>query len=179
MDPPRPGQRAYELLGPMGQSETIRNDPIKPGHAIIFWGGFLGGGGSSTPDTGFLPIPILRDGRPSPAPIETLPRQFGMSSIISALSSFLSGRSLLPSRRYVSCRSINNSSQCFSAACFFLVALKEALGAAVTAVARCGTVTATSFLHRDWALIERAEDRSRRVYHRRRPDAANLLPWMF
>ena len=34
-------------------------------------------------------------------------------------------------------------------------------------------------LHRDWALIERAEDRSRRVYHRRRPDAANLLPWMF
>ena len=29
-------------------------------------------------------------------------------------------------------------------------------------------------LHRDWALIERAEDRSRRVYDRRRPDAANV-----
>ena len=33
-------------------------------------------------------------------------------------------------------------------------------------------------LRRDWALIERAEDRSRRVYYRRRPDAANALPWM-
>jgi hypothetical protein len=33
-------------------------------------------------------------------------------------------------------------------------------------------------LHRDWAVIERAEDRSRRVYHRRRPDPRNVtLPW--
>jgi hypothetical protein len=33
-------------------------------------------------------------------------------------------------------------------------------------------------LHRDWALIERAEDRSRRVYHRRRPEPRNVtLPW--
>jgi hypothetical protein len=33
-------------------------------------------------------------------------------------------------------------------------------------------------LYRDWAVIERAEDRSRRVYHRRRPDVANVtLPW--
>jgi hypothetical protein len=33
-------------------------------------------------------------------------------------------------------------------------------------------------LHRDWAVIERAEDRSRRVHHRRRPNAANVtLPW--
>ena len=48
---------------------------IKPGHAIIFWGGFLGGGVLSTPESGFLPIPILRDGRRFPAPIEALPRQ--------------------------------------------------------------------------------------------------------
>jgi hypothetical protein len=34
-------------------------------------------------------------------------------------------------------------------------------------------------LHRDWALIERAEHRSLRVYHRRGPNAANVLPWMF
>jgi hypothetical protein len=34
-------------------------------------------------------------------------------------------------------------------------------------------------LHRDWAVIERAEDRSRRVYHRRHSDAANVtLPWI-
>ena len=33
-------------------------------------------------------------------------------------------------------------------------------------------------LHRDWAVIERAEDRSRRVHHRRPPNAANVtLPW--
>jgi hypothetical protein len=33
-------------------------------------------------------------------------------------------------------------------------------------------------LHRDWAVIERAEDLSRRVYHRRRQDAAHVtLPW--
>jgi hypothetical protein len=33
-------------------------------------------------------------------------------------------------------------------------------------------------LHRDWAVIERAEDRSRRIYHRRRPDPRNVtLPW--
>jgi hypothetical protein len=33
-------------------------------------------------------------------------------------------------------------------------------------------------LHRDWAVIERTEDRSRRVYHRRRPDPRNVtLPW--
>jgi hypothetical protein len=34
-------------------------------------------------------------------------------------------------------------------------------------------------LHRDWAVIERAEDRSRRVYDRRRLDAADVtLPWI-
>jgi len=34
-------------------------------------------------------------------------------------------------------------------------------------------------LYRDWAAIERAEDRSRRVYHSRRLDAANVtLPWI-
>ena len=33
-------------------------------------------------------------------------------------------------------------------------------------------------LHRDWAVIERAEDRSRRVHHRRRPDPRTVtLPW--
>jgi hypothetical protein len=33
-------------------------------------------------------------------------------------------------------------------------------------------------LHRDWAVIERAEDRSRRVHHRRPPNATNVtLPW--
>jgi hypothetical protein len=33
-------------------------------------------------------------------------------------------------------------------------------------------------LHRDWAVIERAEDRSRRVYHRRRPNPRNVTsPW--
>jgi hypothetical protein len=33
-------------------------------------------------------------------------------------------------------------------------------------------------LHRDWAVIERAEDRSRRVHHRRHPDPRNVtLPW--
>jgi hypothetical protein len=33
-------------------------------------------------------------------------------------------------------------------------------------------------LHRDWAVIERAQDRSRQVYHRRPPNAANVtLPW--
>ena len=33
-------------------------------------------------------------------------------------------------------------------------------------------------LHRDWAVIEQAEDRSRRVHHRRRPDPRNVtLPW--
>jgi hypothetical protein len=34
-------------------------------------------------------------------------------------------------------------------------------------------------LHRDWAVIERAEDRSRRVHHRRTTNAANVrLPWV-
>jgi hypothetical protein len=33
-------------------------------------------------------------------------------------------------------------------------------------------------LHRDWAVIERAEDRSRRIHHRRPRNAANvMLPW--
>jgi hypothetical protein len=33
-------------------------------------------------------------------------------------------------------------------------------------------------LHRDWAVIERAQDRSRQVYHRRRQDEARVtLPW--
>jgi hypothetical protein len=33
-------------------------------------------------------------------------------------------------------------------------------------------------LHRDWAVIERAQDRSRQVYHRRPLNAANVtLPW--
>jgi hypothetical protein len=33
-------------------------------------------------------------------------------------------------------------------------------------------------LHRDWAVIERAQDRSRQVYHRRPPNAENVtLPW--
>ena len=33
-------------------------------------------------------------------------------------------------------------------------------------------------LHRDWAVIERAEDRSRHVHHRRSPRAENIaLPW--
>jgi len=33
-------------------------------------------------------------------------------------------------------------------------------------------------LHRDWAVIERAEDRSRRLHHRRRPDPRTVtLPW--
>jgi hypothetical protein len=33
-------------------------------------------------------------------------------------------------------------------------------------------------LHRDWAVIERAPDRSRQIYHRRPPNAANAtLPW--
>ena len=33
-------------------------------------------------------------------------------------------------------------------------------------------------LHRDWAVIERAEDRSRRVHHRRRLDPRTVtLPW--
>ena len=33
-------------------------------------------------------------------------------------------------------------------------------------------------LHRDWAVIERAEDRSRRVHHRRPLNATNVtLPW--
>jgi hypothetical protein len=29
-------------------------------------------------------------------------------------------------------------------------------------------------LHRDWAVIERSEDRSRHVHHRRSPRAANI-----
>jgi hypothetical protein len=34
-------------------------------------------------------------------------------------------------------------------------------------------------LHRDWAVIERADDRSRRVHHRRSLNAANtILPWL-
>jgi hypothetical protein len=34
-------------------------------------------------------------------------------------------------------------------------------------------------LHREWALIERAENRSGRVFERRCVDAANVaLPWM-
>jgi hypothetical protein len=34
-------------------------------------------------------------------------------------------------------------------------------------------------LHRDWAVIERASDRFRRVHHRERPKAANIvLPWI-
>jgi len=34
-------------------------------------------------------------------------------------------------------------------------------------------------LHRDWAVIERASDRSRQVHHRERPKAANItLPWI-
>ena len=34
-------------------------------------------------------------------------------------------------------------------------------------------------LRRDWAVIERASDRSRHVHHRERPKAANItLPWM-
>ena len=34
-------------------------------------------------------------------------------------------------------------------------------------------------LHRDWAIIERASDRSRHVHHRERPKAANItLPWI-
>jgi hypothetical protein len=34
-------------------------------------------------------------------------------------------------------------------------------------------------LHRDWAVIGRAEDRSRRVHHRRTTNAANVrLPWV-
>ncbi len=34
-------------------------------------------------------------------------------------------------------------------------------------------------LRRDWAVIERASDRSRRVHHRERPKAANItLPWI-
>ena len=33
-------------------------------------------------------------------------------------------------------------------------------------------------LHRDWAVIERAEDRSRHLHHRRRPDPRTVtLPW--
>jgi hypothetical protein len=33
-------------------------------------------------------------------------------------------------------------------------------------------------LHRDWAVIERGQDKSRHVYHRRRQDEANVtLPW--
>ena len=33
-------------------------------------------------------------------------------------------------------------------------------------------------LHRDWAIVERAADRSRQVYHRRREKPANVtLPW--
>lgn len=50
---------------------------------------------------------------------------------------------------------------------------------AVAVVARSSTSAGRVVeLRRDWALIERAEDRSRRVYYRRRPDAANALPWM-
>jgi hypothetical protein len=34
-------------------------------------------------------------------------------------------------------------------------------------------------LHRDWAVIERASDRSQHVHHRERPKAANItLPWI-
>jgi hypothetical protein len=34
-------------------------------------------------------------------------------------------------------------------------------------------------LHRDWALIVRASDRSQRVHHRERPKAAHItLPWI-
>ena len=33
-------------------------------------------------------------------------------------------------------------------------------------------------LHGDWAVFERAQDQSRQVHHRRRPDATNItLPW--
>ena len=34
-------------------------------------------------------------------------------------------------------------------------------------------------LHRDWAVIERAQDRSRQIHHRRSLNAANMmLPWL-